>query len=87
MVDKLGILLYLSDDRGPLSFRACLLDNLNRNLERFLMLAACLVCITCSSALDVSNFRLAGDSLYGCPAALGSEVAVARECQRQSITS
>lgn len=32
------------------------------------MLVACLVCITCSTALDVSNFRLTGDSLCGLPA-------------------
>lgn len=32
------------------------------------MLAPCLVFITCSSALDVSNFRLTGNSVCGRPA-------------------
>lgn len=52
----------------PLLIRACLLDNPSSNFSKSLMLVACLVCITCSSAPDVSNFRLTGNSLCGHPA-------------------
>lgn len=48
--------------------QGCLLDNLSRNFEKSLIFVVCLVCITCSKALDVSNFRLTGDSLCGHPA-------------------
>lgn len=37
-------------------------------LQKFLMLVPCLVCITCSGALDVSNFRLTATTLCGCTA-------------------
>lgn len=47
--------------------QGCLLDNLSRNFEKSLIFVVCLVCIT-SKALDVSNFRLTGDSLCGHPA-------------------
>lgn len=43
------------------------------------MLVACLVCITCSSALDVSNFSLTGDSLCGCPACSLRQCGCSRE--------
>lgn len=62
------MLLYFSNQDMPLSIRACLLDNPSSNFAKSSMLVACLVCITCSMALDVSNFRLTGNSLCGCPA-------------------
>lgn len=68
MVSALIFLLYFSNEVVPLFIRACLLDNPSSNFAKSLMLVACLVCITCSSAVDVSDFRLTGDSLCGHPA-------------------
>lgn len=68
MVNKLNTLLCFNYEEMPLSIRACLLDKPSSNFAKSLMLGACLVCITCSSAPDVSNFWLTGDSLCGHPA-------------------
>lgn len=61
-------ILWRNQWRNATLYHPAFLITRAATFAKSLMLVACLVCITCSTALDVSNFRLTGNSLCGHPA-------------------